>query len=61
MGEAKFYTTTSPKPLNQKTKFPECGVICMILCLATLVQYKFVRDGQIEEHMIKREPQHVPY
>jgi len=36
----------------QKTRVPglSCGVVCVILCLAVLVELRLVMDGQTEGH-----------
>jgi len=35
---------------RQKTRVPECGVVCVILCLAILVELRLVTDRQTDRH-----------
>ena len=37
---------------HQKTRFSglSCGIVCVILCLAVLTQYRFVTDRQTDGH-----------
>jgi len=38
--------------LHQKTRVPglSCGIVCVILCLAVLTQYRRVTDRQTDRH-----------
>jgi len=46
--------------LAQKTRLPglSCGVVCVILCLAVLVEHRLVTDGQTDGWTDRRTDRH---